>query len=294
MMWVFWIADIFSIILFSLLVIHAWRRGIKYVAELFAGYIYGLFLEIANIYIFGTYFYSKNFLFEIEGVPVAVALGWSGIIYSSMGISDTLEINEWSKPFFDAILAIFIDLSMDAIAIRLGYWSWGIPYNEGWFGVPAGNFVGWMYVVFFFSLLSRILRRKIKSPISYSLILIFVLPIVSYAFMALSLYVTMVGLIYLFNLYDYTAQLWIFVLQFSIFSIVVIWSISQKKIVLKEIDFHYKLVPLSFHIYYISVFMLLKLYSESILLAVSVFFFFLINELVIEFPTIYKIFHKIK
>ena len=55
-----------------------------------------------------------------------------------------------------------IDLSVDAIAIRRGYWQWTIPLNAGWFGVPADNLSAWMFVVFFFSLLCR-LRRQLSA-----------------------------------------------------------------------------------------------------------------------------------
>lgn len=54
---------------------------------------------------------------------------------------------------------MLLDLSLDAIAIRRGYWQWNFPLNAGWFGVPAGNLYAWMFVVFFFFLLCRFVRR---------------------------------------------------------------------------------------------------------------------------------------
>src|SRR6266704_834612 len=54
------------------------------------------------------------------------------------------------------LLALTIDLSMDAIAIRLGFWTW--RQAGPWFGVPLGNFYAWFIVVFGFSLLLRLGR----------------------------------------------------------------------------------------------------------------------------------------
>jgi hypothetical protein len=52
-----------------------------------------------------------------------------------------------------------LDLAFDAIAIRMGLWTWrGIGLDQGWFGVPAGNFYAWLFVTFAFSLVTRWLR----------------------------------------------------------------------------------------------------------------------------------------
>jgi uncharacterized membrane protein len=61
------------------------------------------------------------------------------------------------RPVVDAVLALTIDLSMDAIAIRLGFWTWDVP--GAWFGVPLGNFYAWFAVVWGFSLLLRLARQ---------------------------------------------------------------------------------------------------------------------------------------
>ncbi len=61
------------------------------------------------------------------------------------------------RPVLDALLALTIDLSMDAIAIRLGFWTWGAA--GPWFGVPLSNFYVWFVVVLGYSLLVRLGRR---------------------------------------------------------------------------------------------------------------------------------------
>ena len=59
----------------------------------------------------------------------------------------------------DGLLALSIDLSMDAIAIRLGMWDWGDGFDYQYFGVPYNNFWAWFWVVFSFSFSLRMLSR---------------------------------------------------------------------------------------------------------------------------------------
>ncbi|GAC1543632.1 MAG: hypothetical protein NVS2B7_17480 [Herpetosiphon sp.] len=129
---------------------HAWQRGWSLISELVAGMLYGVLLEYATIQAFHSYTYGR-FLVMIGGaVPLCIGVSWGIIIYTAMVTSD-LRVRSWQvRPWVDALLALLIDLSMDAVAIRLGFWAWGMP--GPWFGVPLGNFYGWFIVVVSFSL----------------------------------------------------------------------------------------------------------------------------------------------
>src|SRR6202035_186392 len=52
-------------------------------------------------------------------------------------MSDRLGIPPRLAPFADAVFAILLDLSLDAIAIRQGLWHWNIPLHAGFFGFSA-------------------------------------------------------------------------------------------------------------------------------------------------------------
>ncbi len=147
------------VLLFLLTFHHAWHKGRAF--ELLSAVIYGLMLEEGDILIFGTYGYSNLFLLKIHQVPVTIALCWAMILYTAMRLSDALDLPEKVKPFFDAVQGIVMDLSFDAIAIRIGLWHWIIPMDAGWFGVPAGNFYAWLCVILVFSFITRYLRKKI-------------------------------------------------------------------------------------------------------------------------------------
>jgi hypothetical protein len=54
-----------------------------------------------------------------------------------------------------------LDLAFDAVAIRMGMWTWrDIGPTDGWFGVQAGNFYTWLFVTLGFSFLTRWLRDR--------------------------------------------------------------------------------------------------------------------------------------
>ena len=153
------IFEILGIVSFSLIFLRAvYQRNRQTIFELLSAFAFGLLLEIANIYLTHSYYYSDQFLFRIFDVPIAIGMGWAVIIYSAMLLSDQYRISWQTKPVFDAFTALVLDLSMDAIAIRLGFWYWGIPFNQEWYGVPFANLFGWIAVVFTFSFIIRFIR----------------------------------------------------------------------------------------------------------------------------------------
>ncbi len=136
---------------------HAWMSGWSHVIGLLVGMIYGVLLEYAAIETFNAYRYG-HFLLMVGGtVPLCIGLSWGLIIYTAMETSDRFAIPWYLRPIIDATLALTIDLSMDAIAIRLGFWTWDVA--GAWFGVPLANFYAWFIVVAGFSLLLRIGKR---------------------------------------------------------------------------------------------------------------------------------------
>jgi Carotenoid biosynthesis protein len=91
-----------------------------------------------------------------------VGVGWGVIIYSVRLFSDASSLPEWARPLLDGLLALNIDLAMDAVAIRLGLWDWGQGLQSQYFGVPYANFWAWFWVVFSFSVGLRALARPTR------------------------------------------------------------------------------------------------------------------------------------
>ena len=146
----------------ALFVVAAWlaaRRGRLPLLELISAATFGLLLEQGNQIIFETYEYSPDFALAIDRAPVVIGLTWALIIAGAMRITDALGVRRRYAPVVDSVLAIMLDLAFDAVAIRMGLWTWrDIGLDQGWFGVPAGNFYAWLFVTWSFSLLTRWLR----------------------------------------------------------------------------------------------------------------------------------------
>ena len=143
-------------------VIAAWlalRRGRLPFLELVSAAVFGLLLEQGNQIIFETYEYSPDFALAIDRAPIVIGLTWALIIAGAMRITDALGVRRRYAPVVDSVLAIMLDLAFDAVAIRMGLWTWrDIGADQGWFGVPAGNFYAWLFVTWSFSFLTRWLR----------------------------------------------------------------------------------------------------------------------------------------
>ena len=138
----------------------ALRRGRLPFLELASAATFGLLLEQANQVIFETYEYSPEFALAIDRAPIVIGLTWALIIAGAMRITDALGVRRRYAPIVDSVLAISLDLAFDAVAIRMGLWTWrDIGPDQGWFGVPAGNFYSWLFVTVGFSIFTRWLRE---------------------------------------------------------------------------------------------------------------------------------------
>jgi len=150
--------EILVLVLFLACLQNAWQRGSWIVWQLLAGVLFGLLLEWATIQQLNTYEYG-HFLVMLGPVPVVIGVAWGTIIYSVRAFSDSTNLPVWARPVLDGLMAINLDLSMDAIAIRLGMWDWGDGFNFEYFGVPYNNFWAWFWVVFSFSLSLRLISK---------------------------------------------------------------------------------------------------------------------------------------
>ena len=150
--------ELLVLVLFLICLQNAWQRGSWVAWQLLAGVLFGLLLEWATIQQLNAYEYG-HFLLMLGPVPVIIGVAWGTIIYSVRAFSDSTNLSEWARPMLDGLLALSIDLSMDAIAIRLGMWDWGNGFDYQYFGVPYNNFWAWFWVVFSFSFSLRMLSR---------------------------------------------------------------------------------------------------------------------------------------
>ena len=142
----------------------ALRRGRLPFLELISAALFGLLLEEADQLITESYHYADAWILQLDRAPLVIGLTWALLIAGAMRITDALGVRRRWAPFVDSVLAIMLDLAFDAIAIRMGLWTWrGMGATDGWFGVPAGNFYAWLFVTWAFSFVSRWLRDAART-----------------------------------------------------------------------------------------------------------------------------------
>ena len=191
------------------------RKNRELLEILVLAILYGLILEVLNVHNSETYSYGKEFLLQIYNIPLAIGVGWAIIYYVSEKSVENYNLKWWQVPFFMALIALSIDLAIDAVAIRLGFWQWLIPLDQEWFGVPYDNFFGWLAVVWtfvFFVNLSKqnFLGKKISKIIKYLSVIIspFILAFQIISFTILSAIISgrfsLGEVIILFNNHDYS------------------------------------------------------------------------------------------
>ena len=153
--------EIIVLVLLIVCLRHAWRSSPEDMLRLVVGVLFGLLLELATIWQLKAYSYG-SFLIMLSDVPLAIGIGWGVIIYSAKLFSDATNLPDSLRPVLDGLLALNIDLAMDAVAIRLGMWDWGLGLHSQYFGVPYANFWAWFWVVVIFSAAMRLLTAQAR------------------------------------------------------------------------------------------------------------------------------------
>jgi len=215
--------------------------------------VYGVLLEILTMLQLKYYTYG-DFLVKFYGAPIAIGIGWAVLIYTAMATSDELGFPVKVRPFMAALLALNIDLSMDAIAIREGFWTWG-EYGL-WFGVPLGNFFGWFVVVSTYSYFIYRFREGRKFQNFYpaasmilSLIVLIVLDGIWFFYLTLPAHIVILVLILAFS---------------------AVYVFINKGMLKKDNEFEWKVfsVPLVFHVFFLAL-LLIREYRIPALVLIS-------------------------
>ncbi|MBU5687886.1 MAG: carotenoid biosynthesis protein [Candidatus Aenigmarchaeota archaeon] len=249
--------------------IYIFKKDKKMLPFFLSSTIYALFFENMNILlsqgIEGGYYYNINFSIFVFHLPLFVALAWSVIIYTSIKIAESLKISENSLPFAAALIVLLIDLSIDVVSIRLKYWFWiGYDFKDGYFGVPASNFIGWLFVSFIWYYLDQKIKIR-KIWLKY-----FFMPIIAYmVFLILFIPITFVSDIFVLNK---NQEFLIFV-----FLIILFLSSIKKDKKLKDSDILIYVFRLPFYIFGFYFIISKKMYEENILLLLFSIFFLIIE-----------------
>lgn len=166
--WSFLVFEGSMFLLLALCLLHAWRRHREFVPYILGGFLFGVLLEYMEV-LSHSYTYSHFHVMLGHApldVPVCIGAGWGIILYTARLFSDRLGLSSVAAAALDTLLALNIDLSMDVVAYRLHMWHWywrdtSKALTSQWFGIPYGNFNGWVTVVFCYSGYSRLFERTL-------------------------------------------------------------------------------------------------------------------------------------
>lgn len=259
--------------LFVFCMMHALKHGTRHVSYLLGGILFGLILEYINVISNLGYTYGK-FMIMIGrapyNIPLCIGVGWGVIMYTARLFSDRLGLPLWSAVALDALLAISIDLSMDAVAYRLHLWHWnwngtGLnPLTADWFGVPFGNFFGWLMVVFFYSSASRIFERIFlnqQKPVRIKPALV---PILSILLSQVFLYLMLVYVDHFLSTQFGITALHRFIAFLVVLIVITIRGLRKMKPLAQTQSFIVWLVPLWFHLYFFTWLFAGGFYKENV------------------------------
>lgn len=129
---------------------HAWKHWDRRKAILFFTFalLYGFILEDFTVTYSQYYHYNPSAWIVIHNTMMAVPFCWTAIIYVCIYLIEKNTalngLTKIEKGLLAGVLAVSIDVGIDAVFTAYGLWHWG----EGqWFGVPLANYTAWFMAV---------------------------------------------------------------------------------------------------------------------------------------------------
>jgi putative membrane protein len=124
--------------------------------------ITGLFSAIMD---FISCFVVKNYEYPGQSrlwVFTFIFFGWISICASCLFLAEGILARHehdistqkklwWQVPLLTGIIAVMLDLFIDPIAVKAGYWVWLVK-GTVYYDIPLLNFVGWFVLMFLSSL----------------------------------------------------------------------------------------------------------------------------------------------
>ncbi|MBK8551030.1 MAG: carotenoid biosynthesis protein [Ignavibacteria bacterium] len=90
--------------------------------------------------IFGSYYYGNVLGFKVFGVPLIIGFNWLLIILSSFALASAITVNKSLRLIISPVLAVIMDLLMEPVAVKLGFWNWENDI------IPFQNYAAWFII----------------------------------------------------------------------------------------------------------------------------------------------------
>ncbi len=129
----------------ALIAYHAYKKGLRDVANLVVAFIFAYGIEAFAVYS-GNYSYHYFLIWLPGDVPAYVIFGWALVFYAAYKVTTALS-NDWKFiAVMSGLLATGLDLMFDPGTTGLGLWAWASELRL-WYKVPLSNFFGWFLLL---------------------------------------------------------------------------------------------------------------------------------------------------
>jgi len=160
-------------LLFSLgLVLYFHRpRNSFFFGFLLICFLVGFLFEVIGVqtgWIFGSYSYGTILGPKFMGTPWMIGINWIMVTYCA-GMSIGLLVPAWPngvKAALSALLMVLLDLLMEPVAIRQGFWHWGGQE------VPLQNYVAWFLIGLSLQMLFHFRLQYLPNFVSVALLIL--------------------------------------------------------------------------------------------------------------------------
>ncbi|MFW3147319.1 MAG: carotenoid biosynthesis protein [Thermoplasmatota archaeon] len=149
-LWILHVFELLCLVFMLLSFVHAWLRWGRFKAVFFFMFalLYGFILEDITVTYSGYYEYNPNAWIQIHNTMMAVPFCWTAVIYTCLYVIEESAVlnslNKLEKGLLAGVLAVSIDVGIDAVFVAYGLWRWA----EGqWFAVPMANYTAWFMAV---------------------------------------------------------------------------------------------------------------------------------------------------
>ena len=124
--------------------------------------IIGFVIEVVGVktgILFGEYYYGSVLGFKVLEVPLIIGLNWLVLSLATHSIMRVFFKNRFSIICTASLLMVLLDLLIEPVAIKLGFWTWDSSF------VPLQNYIMW----FFSAFVMQYILIKFNSSIHYKL-----------------------------------------------------------------------------------------------------------------------------
>lgn len=159
---------------YALLALHCWLTRGRGDTVIFFGVatLYGFVLESSGVSL--GFFSERGYdqYLPFLAAPLVTMLGWSNVFYPCVTMVEALQ-RRWprlargalSRAVLVTAIGLALDLHLDPLATRLGFWRWNPLLHPVFLGVPAVNFVAWFYALLGFGAVYYLVARAAWTPL---------------------------------------------------------------------------------------------------------------------------------